>query len=205
MTQQQTRYVVAAIVVAALLLVIALTGVMDLGDGPLDGRGMAAATATLYGAIIAGTFTVLGVVVERLIQRYGRNRCEMEPIRLWIIATREDDLTVRTLPLPEGMLDEEIAERNRPNGDPAIRCLIDAKLFNEKDVKIGIRDVVLVFEGRDTVEMKMRDRSTWRSSPTTGQRRMDYLEVVNLPSREWVPLSLLREIELEEARKLTRC
>jgi hypothetical protein len=30
---------------------------------------VSAAEATLYGAIIAGTFTLLGVVVERLIQR----------------------------------------------------------------------------------------------------------------------------------------
>jgi hypothetical protein len=52
MTQQQTRYVVAAIVVAALLLMIALTGGGDLGGSPRDGRGMTAATATLYGAIL---------------------------------------------------------------------------------------------------------------------------------------------------------
>jgi len=205
MTQQHTRYVVAAIVVAALLLMIALTGDGDLGGSPRDRRGMTAAMATLYGAIIAGTFTVLGVVVERLIQRYGKVRCEMEPIRLWIIATREDDLTVRTLPLPD-VLDEEVAKQNRSYEDEVIRCLIDAKLFNEKDVKIGIRDVVVVFEGRGvSVEQKMLDRSTWRSSSATGQRQMDYLEDVNLPSREWIHLSLLGEIGLEDARKLTRC
>ena len=49
---------------------------------------MTAATATLYGAIIAGTFTLLGVVVERLIQRYGRVRCVMEPIEIHTMTGR---------------------------------------------------------------------------------------------------------------------
>jgi len=129
----------------------------------------------------------------------------MEPIELWIIATREGEEIVRTLPLPEGMLDEEIADRNRSYGDSVIRCFIEAKLFHNKEIKTGIRDVVVVFEGRSTVKLKMLDRSTWRPSPATGQRHMDYLEVVNLPSREWVPLSLVGEIGLEDARKLTSC
>jgi hypothetical protein len=128
----------------------------------------------------------------------------MEPIELAIIATDENEATVRALPIPDGMLDEDVAERNRGFGDSAIRCFIEAKLFNEKEVKTGIRDVLVVFEGRSTVEQKMLDRSTWRL-PTTGQRQMDYLEMVNLPSREWVSLSLLGDIGLEDARKLTRC
>jgi hypothetical protein len=68
-------------------------------------------------------------------------------------------------------------------------------LFYEKEVKIGIRDVAVVFEGRRvTVEQKMLERGTGRSSPD-----------VNLPSREWVPLALLGDIGLEDARKLTSC
>jgi hypothetical protein len=135
---------------------------------------------------IAGV--VIGLVIDRVIQRQGKVRCVMEPIRLWIIATREDDLTVRTLPLPEEILDEEVVERNRDygGGDEAIRCSVEAKLFNEKEIKTGIRDVMLVFEGRSTVGLKMR-------------------EFVNLPSREWIPLSLFGPIGLEDARKLTRC
>lgn len=37
---------------------------------------MSAATATLYGAIIAGTFALLGVLVERLLRSSGRLWCE---------------------------------------------------------------------------------------------------------------------------------
>jgi hypothetical protein len=168
------------------------------------------AAASLYGAIIgaviAGTLTLLGVVVERLVQRRGKVRCVMAPIELRIVATptREDNVTVRTLPVPDGLLDEEYAEELREWGSGAIQCLVEAKLFNEKEVKTGIRDVVVVFEGRDTVELKMHDRSTWQPSQATG-RQMDYLEDVNLPSREWIHLSLLGEIQLEDARKLTRC
>jgi hypothetical protein len=152
---------------------------------------------------IAGV--LLGLFADRVLQRQGKVRCVMEPIRLWIVATHEDDLTVRTLPLPEGILDEEVVERNRDygGGNEAIRLFVEAKLFNNKEVKTGIRDVVVVFEGRATVEQKMLDRSTWR--PSSRSRQMDYLEVVNLPSREWVSLSLLGEIALEDARKLTEC
>lgn len=114
-----------------------------------------------------------------------------------------EELGVRTLPVPDGRLDE-VAEQSRGYGDPVIRCFVEAKLFNEKEVKSGIRDVRVVFEGRDTVELKMRDRSTWRHSSLLGSQ-MDYLENVNLPSREWIQLSLVGEIELEDARKLTCC
>ena len=37
---------------------------------------VSAATATLYGAIIAGTFALLGVLVERLLRSSGRLWCE---------------------------------------------------------------------------------------------------------------------------------
>ena len=64
------------------------------------------------GAGIAGV--VIGLVIDRVLQRLlGKVRCHMEPIKLWIIATQEEEEIVRTLPLPEGILDEEIAEKNR--------------------------------------------------------------------------------------------
>ena len=165
-------------------------------------------SAPWVGDLVTGavgiTGVLLGLFADRLLQRRGKVRCHMDPIELWIIATREEEEVVRTLPLPDGVLDEKVAEKKIPYGDAAIRCLIEAKLFNNKEIKTGIRDVVVVFEGRSTVELKMLDRSTWRL-PTTGQRQMDYLEDVNLPSREWVRLSLLGEIGLEDSRKLTSC
>jgi hypothetical protein len=52
----------------------------------------------------------------------------------------------------------------------------------------------------------MEDRSTWRRSDIQwGGGQMDNLEVVNLPSREWVTLSLVQDLYLEDARKLTQC
>jgi hypothetical protein len=166
-------------------------------------------SAPWVGDLVTGAVGIAGVLLglfaDRLLQRQGKVRCVMDPIELWIIATRKEEEVVRTLPLPEGVLDEEVAERNIPYGDAAIRCIIEAKLFNNKEIKTGIRDVVVVFEGRSTVELKMLDRSTWRPSSATGQRQMDYLEDMNLPSREWVRLSLLGEIGLEASRKLTSC
>jgi hypothetical protein len=46
---------------------------------------VSAATATLYGAVIAGTFALLGVVNEQLLRSSGRVRCEasfLAPLQL---------------------------------------------------------------------------------------------------------------------------
>jgi hypothetical protein len=63
--------------------------------------------------------------------------------------------------------------------------------------------VVIAFDGNTSFERTLLDRSTWRGA--TASRQMDRLEVVNLPSREWITLSLMDELHLEDARKLTEC
>ncbi len=78
------------------------------------------------------------------------------------------------------------------------------KLPNEKEVKTGLRDVVIVFDGKHHIERTMLDRTTWRD-PTKNLQTMDQLEVVNLPSREWVTLSLRFTNSMEDARKLAEC
>src|SRR5215211_5649205 len=115
----QPRSGVVVLIIAALLVLVAVAGIGEGPNRPLvgkaesatalrDGRGVTAATATLYGALIAGTFTLLGVIVERLIQRHGKVRRHVEPIELRILATHEGEEIVRTLPIPDGILDEEI-------------------------------------------------------------------------------------------------
>jgi hypothetical protein len=125
MTRQRTRIVVAALVVATLLLMIALTADGDFPLSPRDGRVVSAATATLYGAIIAGTFTLLGVVVERLIQRYGSVRCVIKPIEIYISTgmSEEDRHTVRRLPVPADYL--PVPKPPTPSGyGPVVQCSI---------------------------------------------------------------------------------
>lgn len=151
---------------------------------------------------IAGV--LLGLFADRFLQRQGKVRCEIEPMKLSIIATDDNEDTVRALPVPRGMLNEEIADRNRGFGDPAARCFVEAKLFNEKEVKTGIRDLTVTFGKVERIYQKMLDRSTWQPA-TAGSRQMDYLEVVNLPSREWVSLSLMGNIEFCDAKKLECC
>lgn len=125
---------------------------------------MSAAEATLYGAIIAGTFTLLGVVVERLIQRYDRVRCVMEPIESYTAhgGDAEEMRPLRRLPVPADHLPAPDAGAYNDWNEPLVRCSIKAKMFNEKEARTGLRDVVLVFDGEPPLEQPLKDRSTRR-------------------------------------------
>jgi hypothetical protein len=148
------------------------------------------AEATLYGAVIAGTFALLGVVVERLVQRYGRIRCVMEPIEIHTVTGEgeEDMYTVRRLPVPADHLPAPDAGTHNDWSVPLVRCAIKAKMFNEKEARTGLRDVVLAFDGDPPLEAAMKDRSTRRE--VYRSIHMDELEAVDLPSREWIVLDL---------------
>ena len=190
----------AALVIIALLVVIALTADGDFPPGTRDGRGLNAATATLFGAIIAGTFTLLGVAVERLVQRYGRVRCVIEPIKIYTAQGPEDGMRPLSLPVPADYLPPPDAGTYNDRQEPLVRCWIKAKMFNEKEARTGLRDVVLVFDGSPPLETPMDDRSTRRQE--YGGLRMDKLETVPLPSREWIVLSLEANIDAKDAQLL---
>ena len=166
---------------------------------------MSAAEATLYGAIIAGTFTLLGVVVERLIQRYDRVRCVMEPIESYTAhgGDAEEMRPLRRLPVPADHLPAPDAGAYNDWNEPLVRCSIKAKMFNEKEARTGLRDVVLVFDGEPPLEQPLKDRSTRREG--YGGIRMDELEAVDLPSREWIVLDLEAVIDAKDAQSLATC
>ena len=86
---------------------------------------------------------------------------------------------------------------------PSGRCSIKAKMFNEKEARTGLRDVVLAFDGDPPLEQTLKDRSTWRQE--SHSIRMDELETVPLPSREWIVLNLETVIDAKEARSLATC
>jgi hypothetical protein len=164
---------------------------------------VSAAEATLYGAIIAGTFTLLGVVVERLVQRYGRVRCVMEPIEIYTVHGRdaaEERRPLRRLPVPADYLPLPDAGAHNDWGEPYVQCSIKAKMFNEKEARTGLRGVVLAFDGDPPLENPVKDRSTRREEFHT--ILMDELEAVNLPSREWIVLNLESVIDAKDARSL---
>ncbi len=127
----------------------------------------------LITGIVGISGVLLGLFADRILQRFGKVRCEIEPLKL------------------------------TPT-DGGTRYSLNVKLFNEKEVKTGLRDVVIVFDGKHHIERTMLDRTTWRD-PTKNLQTMDQLEVVNLPSREWVTLSLRFTNSMEDARKLAEC
>jgi hypothetical protein len=73
-------------------------------------------------------------------------------------------------------------------------------MFNEKEARTGLRDVVLAFDGDPPLEQPLKDRRTRREEFHT--IRTDELEVVNLPSREWITLDLQATIDTEDAQSL---
>lgn len=152
---------------------------------------------------------LIGLFADRLLQRQGKVRCEMEPIEMHVIAGEDPISPLRRLPIPSDLLPEPAAAGTGfYSADSGVRCFLSVKLFNEKEVKTGLRDVVLAFDASPPLEKVMKDRSTWRTETISGVNlgsRVDELEVVNLPSREWVTLSLMVRILPNEARMLTTC
>ena len=148
---------------------------------------------------------LLGLFADRMLQRQGKVCCEMDPIELCISSgdDKGTSYTVHHLPVRADYLPNLNPSLNRAAGSPGVRCFINAKLFNEKEVKTGLRDVVLALDGSPPLEKPMLDRSTWRH--TAKHENMDELEIVNLPSREWITLSLITSIDPQEAQMLAKC
>jgi len=111
--------------------------------------------------------------------------------------------TVRRLPVTADYLPAPDAGTYTGYAEPRVRCSIKAKMFNEKEARTGLRDVVLVFDGNPPLEKPVKDRSTRRN--VNHSIRMDELEAVNLPSREWITLDLEVVIDAKEAQMLARC
>lgn len=147
---------------------------------------------------------LIGLFADRMLQRQGKVRCEMDPIELHSTPGDEKgrSYTVYRLPVRADKLPDPHATGDS-YGEPEVRCNINVRLFNEKEVKTGLRDVVLAFDGSPPLEKILWDKTTWRPPPQLKQ--MDQLEVVNLPSREWVALSLTASIPPEEAGVLAKC
>lgn len=153
--------------------------------------------------MITGIIGVLGVLVgifaERLAQRYGRLRCEAENVRLQIIGAWDGLNLIHALPVDPGRL--EPSDEKSPLW---VDYRVAIELFNEKELRTGLRALEIVFRGQDGTCLKTipHDHTSWRLEhrmPTT-----DALEVVNLPSREWVRLDLSGGWGSRQANSLRR-
>jgi hypothetical protein len=162
-----------------------------------DVRRVSAATATLYGAIIAGTFTLLGVMIERLIRVLGRLQFEVasEP-SLVIEGIELEPGYPRTIPLKDIVatipLQDMVATEAIEAQGVAYDFAVD--LFNGKEVPIGLRDisVEIVLDDEKRITSKPYDPATF-SEALARQRGYDnlpLLNVLNLPPRQLVHMVL---------------
>jgi hypothetical protein len=141
--------------------------------------------ATLYGAIVAGTFTLLGVMIERLLRLIGRVRCEASASALNFFGSPDEGVIGRTIPWYE--LDEKAAEIAILH-NLSYRVGID--FYNGKEAPSGLRDVrveLVLDRGKRFVDRPMDMRSPATATPGRMPRKAyDALEVVNLPPRQFV-------------------
>lgn len=99
---------------------------------------------------------LLGLFADRMLQRQGKVRCEMDPIELHISSGNEKgtSYTVYRLPVRADYLPDPNATGGNFYGKARVRCNINAKLFNKKEVKTGLRDVVLAFDSDLSTPMR---------------------------------------------------
>ncbi len=104
------------------------------------------------GDLVTGFVGIAGVLIglfaDRLLQRQGKVRCVMDPIELVVLYTRETTSAhLRSLPIPAELLLDPESDPPDVYGGPRSRYYLNVKLFNEKEVKTGLRDLVIVFDG----------------------------------------------------------
>ncbi len=154
-------------------------------------------TAALYGGLAGGVIggalgivgIFLGLFTERYLQRRGKLRCVPEG---WELAFRARDGFGKMAPV-------------EPSEVTTARYSFGVKFFNEKDVDTGLRDLCVEFRwknGRKTTDQPWdSSKAGVRGSASASER----VEVLNLPSREWLSLNLHGSIASEDARDIAEC
>lgn len=132
---------------------------------------MDAAEATLYGAIVAGTFTLLGVMIERLLRLAGRLRFECPDPSLRV-ETSVPGLSKEWTEVEEGMTVQ------------GAQYTLAVDLFNGKEVPTGLRDMRVDLIRDDGERVTSRPRVPMEG---TAQRAVD---VINILPRQFVHLEL---------------
>jgi hypothetical protein len=134
---------------------------------------------------LIGVFgVVVGVFIERLVQRYGKLRFIDSELGIWIRGSDETG----EWSVPEAVYglpaDPEQLERAE-----WLEFRVEVQFFNEKEVRTGLRDVAVNFSGPGGIRIESNlSRVTRSGSPDRLSR--DRIDHINLPSREWVSLEL---------------
>jgi hypothetical protein len=152
-----------------------------------------AATATLYGAIIAGSFALLGVVVERVLRLMGFLRFEASEWERRFTAGRRNGFgQFKEIRPTEAELFAKRVE---------YRFAID--LFNGKEVPTGLRDVEVVLTREDGEPLRSRpyDVLGVRRVPSSDARTSEAstVYVINIPPRQFVHKELAGSFDSREA------
>jgi hypothetical protein len=143
-------------------------------------------------AIVAGLIGVfgvfVGVLVERLVQRYGKLRFVADKVAIHV---RGDEISEQT---DRGLVSRAVY------GVPIDRDLLEAvewldftvsiQFFNEKEVKTGLRDVAIIFKSRKKSQMEILAPVSAITRVTGASPERHRLDVLNLPSREWLSLEI---------------
>jgi hypothetical protein len=157
-----------------------------------DVRLVTSEDLTLYGPIIAGTFALLGVIVERLLRLAGRLRFDATGWK-YDFYGGEDEYTF-------GIITDEEPEKEATE----VRYRVAITLFNGKEVPTGLKDiqVVLVHEdGKRSPPSRPNDLATGRPTRHSGYQ-YDALSTINVPPRQFVRKELTGTFGREETEAL---
>jgi hypothetical protein len=146
---------------------------------------VSATTATL----IAGSFALLGVVIERLLRLIGLLRFKASG---WEQKFRGNDETYGFAEVPI-----ERVEKDATGVD--YRCAID--LFNGKEVPTGLRDImiVLVREDGDSLTSRPYDLMSVGRDPSFDVLTRSDVDIINVPPRQFVREELAASFDREGA------
>ena len=149
--------------------------------------GLSSAEAALYGAIIAGAFTLLGVVVERVLRSMGFLRFEASE---WEAKFASGDAYDHKELSSD---DEEAASAERVEYSFAV------DLFNGKEVPTGLRDIkveVIRKEG-DPLTSRPEDRQSGRRAHPHQALHYSRVDVINLAPRQFLRMELQGKFDRE--------
>jgi hypothetical protein len=163
-------------------------------------------TEILNSNFAAGIVGVLGVVtgvlLDRLLRRSGKVIFEVSEARCSTALPGQEHLGPRTLRLCPAEASAE--ERDLVAQAAALGCRFDVQLYNDRDIRTGLRDLAVLFcDAEGNVLIEVDELYNWFSKD--GAPGRDALVVINLPSRELVSLELEVSIKGEHKHRFFEC
>jgi hypothetical protein len=149
--------------------------------------GLSGAEAALYGAIVAGAFTLLGVVVERVLRSTGFLRFEASEWKAKFASGGAWDHKELSSD------DEAAASAER------VEFSLAVDLFNGKEVPTGLRDikVELIRKEGEPLTSRPEDRQSGRREHPHHAIRYIRVDVINLAPRQFLRMELQGEFDRE--------